>query len=76
MRIINDILDISKLESGSFELSMCPLIFVTCFGRSLMFIDLPQIAKGLKIQLEFRRDCPIALLSIRFVCARLSKIYW
>ncbi|MCI2069029.1 MAG: ATP-binding protein [Bacilli bacterium] len=67
LSLINDVLDISKIDSGRLELHLTPCLFVDFASNLLnMFVPLCQ-AKGIDFSLDDKPDCPVVYIDqVRF----------
>ena len=59
MGIINDILDISKLESGKFSLERVAFHLPNALADALRLVDHQATDKGLTVTLEYHADLPL-----------------
>lgn len=69
--IINDILDISKIEAGKMQLEQSAMVLQQVLGSSLMLLRIKAEQKGLRMQLEADANLPNRLLGDPF---RLGQI--
>ena len=60
--VINDILDISKIESGKFELSMAPFSFETMFQEIVNIITFRTEEKRQKLTVAIDKNIPEAFI--------------
>jgi signal transduction histidine kinase len=58
MRIINDILDVSKIEAGKLELDPCDFELHETIAQACASARLQAAAKGLSLQLEIAGEVP------------------
>ncbi len=59
--IINDILDLSKIEAGKMELEEKPFVIQQVLGNVVKMLDFKAKEKGLKLELELSENLPKAL---------------
>lgn len=71
LRIINDILHFSKIESGKFELSLAPFDLRRCVEESFDLIALSAAQKGIDLSYRFAHGTPEVIVSDE---ARLQQI--
>jgi len=62
LAIINDILDVSKIEAGRLELERIPLSPATTVESAVAIVSLQAVAKGLEIKVELATDLPSSML--------------
>lgn len=62
LSIINDILDLGKIEAGKFELDPAPFQVVDIIGGALKTLALRAHQKGLELVLDLDPDVPIGLI--------------
>jgi signal transduction histidine kinase/HPt (histidine-containing phosphotransfer) domain-containing protein len=62
MGIINDILDVSKLESGKFALEAVPFHLPNALADALKLMDHQANDKGLKVFFDYQADLPIRFI--------------
>ncbi len=58
LRLVNDVLDLAKVESGRMELELAPFSPRDCVRRSLDLVRPSAVAKGLRLDLEVADDVP------------------
>ena len=61
-RLINDVLDLSKLESGRFELNPQPFLLETWFAQATGPYVSMGMAKGVQVNIESEADLPLAVV--------------
>ncbi len=71
LNIINDVLDISKIEAGKLELANSPMQLQSIVNTVHSIIGFSAADKGLKININFEDDVPTALIGDQ---KRLSQI--
>jgi len=69
--IINDILDISKIEAGKMQLEQTAMVLQQVLGSSLMLMRIKAEQKGLQLKLETDANLPERMLGDPF---RLGQI--
>ncbi len=62
LTIINDVLDFSKIESGSLELEHQPFLVRDCVESALDLVSAQAAAKGLDLNYRISRDVPPVVL--------------
>jgi len=60
LSVINDILDLAKIEAGKIELDIQPIALATCCQTSLQFIK--QIAQKKNIKISFSMDHTVEMI--------------
>lgn len=58
MELINDILDLSKIEAGHLEIEKVPFNLYTLFEETFANIALRAESKGIKLIMEYQADLP------------------
>ncbi|HTS25204.1 MAG TPA: ATP-binding protein [Bryobacteraceae bacterium] len=58
LRIINDILDVSKIEAGKLEIENLDFELTPMLRDVLRMFDIPVRDKGLRLDLQLGTDCP------------------
>jgi signal transduction histidine kinase/CheY-like chemotaxis protein len=58
MELINDILDLSKIEAGRLEIEKVPFNLHTLFEETFANVSLRAESKGLKLIMEYQADLP------------------
>ncbi len=71
LTIINDILDLSKIESGKLELEKQPFDLQTCVERTLSLVTSKAVEKGLKLTYKIAPQTPNTIIGD---AARLSQV--
>lgn len=76
LRLINDILDYSKIESGKFSIQTYPFVLKTCLDETLALVSPTAIAKKLVLDLKIAPEVPEAIVGdidrLRQVLVNLS----
>jgi len=62
LAIINDVLDVSKLESGSFALEIVAFHLPNALAEALRLVDHQAAERGLKIVLDYDSDLPLRFM--------------
>ena len=62
LTIINDILDLSRIEAGKFELSNAPLDIMNTVNETIELLEPEAVRRGLTITCEIAADVPRCLL--------------
>lgn len=71
LSILNDILDISKIEAGKIELECRPFDLQSCLKESLAIVSLSAEEKGLKTSIQVGEEVPHVILGD---AARLRQV--
>ena len=66
LNLINDILDISRIEEGKLELEQLSFDLVETVEKTIAFLSLPAHEKGLDLSYSIDRDLPANLLGDPF----------
>ncbi|MFM9936277.1 MAG: PAS domain S-box protein [Novosphingobium sp.] len=62
MKLLNDILDIAKIDSGRLQLSLEPFDLHKCLADSLSLMTASAVGKGLALNLDIAPDVPRTIL--------------
>ncbi len=65
LALINDILDVAKIESGKIELNCTPTLITELCESSLVFVKQQALKKRISIQIEFSPYLPKLLIDER-----------
>ncbi|MCX6967956.1 MAG: PAS domain S-box protein [Verrucomicrobia bacterium] len=71
-RLIDDLLDITKITHGKFSIQPLPIDLNDLLARSLEIVRSDLLSKKITVQL----DCPESSLSINADPARLQQVFW
>ncbi len=63
LEIINDILDLSKIEAGRLQLETVPLSLEVVLGEVMSLMNVRAVEKGLDLRLEFAGSVPRTIAS-------------
>jgi PAS domain S-box-containing protein len=63
LHLINDILDLSKIEAGKFTIERCPMDLLSMISEVASIMRVRAIDKGLTLDLEFPTALPSQILS-------------
>jgi signal transduction histidine kinase/ligand-binding sensor domain-containing protein/CheY-like chemotaxis protein/HPt (histidine-containing phosphotransfer) domain-containing protein len=63
LAVINDILDVAKIEAGELELELAPFGLRDCVGKALRLIEDKAAGKGLPIRCHIAEEVPAAVAS-------------
>ncbi|MGI9318815.1 MAG: ATP-binding protein, partial [bacterium] len=69
--LLNDILDLSKIESGKYQLALAPFALKDMLEDTLSLVRQQAITKGLELKTEIDPDIPIEITGDRM---RLSQV--
>jgi signal transduction histidine kinase/ActR/RegA family two-component response regulator len=58
LRLVNDILDLAKIEAGRLELEQAPFCIADCIHHAARLVRATADAKGLALDLQFAPDLP------------------
>ena len=73
-RLIEDILDLAKMESGTMELTLAEADMKALAGRIFGLFDLPMQMKGIKLELEAPDGLPPLTLDVRKIERVVSNL--
>jgi signal transduction histidine kinase/ActR/RegA family two-component response regulator len=65
LELINDILDVAKIESGQMELDMAPCDIAALCESSLAFVKQQALKKGIQLQIKIPQRLPELLIDER-----------
>jgi len=71
MKVINDVLDISKIEAGKFEMARDPFVFADMIGNVKNVIEVRANEKKLRFDVDFDEGIPSVLIGDEL---RLSQV--
>ncbi|HTQ80432.1 MAG TPA: ATP-binding protein, partial [Thermoanaerobaculia bacterium] len=63
LRILNDILDVSKIEAGRFEVEIAPFVLPDCLDEALALLSPKAESQGLTLRCEVADGVPEAIES-------------
>ena len=61
--VINDVLDVAKIEAGELKLELAPFSLRDCVGEALSLVAQKAAAKGLAVHSQFAEGLPAAVES-------------
>ncbi|AUH34814.1 hybrid sensor histidine kinase/response regulator [Paracoccus tegillarcae] len=62
LRLINDVLDVSKIEAGKFELDECEFDLRTAIESQLQMVSESALSKGLSVDVQVAKNIPTLLI--------------
>ncbi|MBF2088596.1 MAG: PAS domain S-box protein [Synechococcales cyanobacterium K44_A2020_017] len=74
LSLINDILDLAKIESGQVELHHAPTVISTLCSSSLAFVNQQAFKKSIQIQVQIPSTLPMLLMDERRICQVLINL--
>ena len=69
--LLNDILDLSKIESGKYQLAIAPFALHEMLEDTISLVRQQAVTKGLELKTEFASDLPVQVSGDRM---RLTQI--
>jgi len=74
LTLLNDILDLSKIEAGKFELDSSDFSIENCIEEALQPLAISAQQKGIKLVWDIAADVPTSSAAIPPDCGRCSSI--
>jgi signal transduction histidine kinase/CheY-like chemotaxis protein len=71
LNLVNDVLDLAKIEAGEVEISPEPFSLETLIDNSVSIVRTPALKKGLKLMVQLDHGLPLTLLGDE---ARLPQV--